>query len=134
MKIVNNAGEILPIIAKKSKFIAAISPVKNESEVKEFVQKIREKHPKATHNAYAYRIKTKSGIIINAEDDKEVSGCAGSSILYVLEKQDVIDAIIVVTRYYGGTKLGKGGLVRNYSKAAATILKAISLENNDKSE
>lgn len=127
MKFIQNAGEIMPIIAKKSKFIASISPVETEEEVKEFVKKINEKHPKATHNAYAYRIKTSAGIIFNAEDDKEVSRCAGNSILYVLEKQDVINAIIVVTRYYGGIKLGKGGLVRNYSKAAATILKAISM-------
>jgi len=119
------------IIDRKSKFIASASPASTEEEAKSFITKVSANHKKATHNAYGYRIKTPMGIVSSAGDDGEVKGCAGDSILYVLEKKDVVNSVIVVSRYYGGIKLGKGGLVKNYSRAAVNAINIIGLENID---
>ena len=117
-----------PLIDKKSKFIASASPVNSEEEAKSFIMKVSSNHRKATHNAHGYRIKTPKGIVVSSSDDGEVKGCAGDSILYVLEKKAVGNTIIVVSRYYGGIKLGKGGLVKNYSKATVNALEIIGTD------
>ena len=127
-KQLNQAGQTYPIRIKKSKFIASSAPINSVEEAKEFVARISNSHKKATHNVFAYRILEKNGINQNADDDGEPSHTAGDPILYVLEKQNVVNTVVVVTRYYGGIKLGKGGLIRAYSKTALELLKVIGLK------
>ena len=127
MKQIKLSAQIHPIIIKKSKFIGSAGVINNEKEAVNFIKKIKSQHPKANHNCWAYRIKLNNGILIKSSDDGEPSGTAGKIILYVMEKQDIINSIIVVTRYFGGIKLGKGGLVRSYSKITTEIIKKIGI-------
>lgn len=127
MKQIKQAGQSYPIIEKKSKFIASIAPISTEDEAKAFIKKISEQHHKANHNCYAYRIGSEKDLILNESDEGEPSGTAGQPMMYVLEKQEITNTVVVVTRYFGGIKLGKGGLVRSYSKAVSQIIKAIGL-------
>ncbi|MCL2373578.1 MAG: YigZ family protein [Defluviitaleaceae bacterium] len=107
---------------KRSKFLAACSPVKNETEAKAFVASIRAKHPKANHNVFAYM--TRSDNITRMSDDGEPTGSAGLPILNLFQKTGVVDWVCVVTRYFGGTLLGAGGLVRAYGHAAKGAMEA----------
>lgn len=129
MMRIKQAGMLNPLLDRKSKFIASASPISSEEEARSFILKVSVNHRKATHNAYGYRIKTPMGIVASSGDDGEVKGCAGDSILYVLEKKNVVNSIIVVSRYYGGVKLGKGGLVKNYSRAAVNAINMIGLDS-----
>jgi uncharacterized YigZ family protein len=106
---------------KKSKFIATVIPASSKEKAKEELDKIKKEFYDATHNCYAYRIGAK-GLEFRAADDGEPSGSAGKPILLSIKKYDVSDVIVVVTRFYGGTKLGKGGLARAYSAAAEEAL------------
>ncbi|PJB84131.1 MAG: YigZ family protein [Acidobacteria bacterium CG_4_9_14_3_um_filter_49_7] len=105
---------------KGSKFIAAVIPVSDEEEAKAQLTAIRKKYHDATHNCYAWRIHS---ISEKASDDGEPSGSAGKPILQVLKGSDLTNALVIVTRYFGGTKLGIGGLVRAYSEAASMALR-----------
>lgn len=111
------------IYEKKSRFIAHVSPAANEAEAAEFIAKIKKKHYDATHNIFAYRAGL-SAETLKASDDGEPSGTAGIPVLDILLKEDIRNCVIVVTRYFGGTLLGTGGLVRAYSKAAKEGLSA----------
>ena len=104
------------IVEKKSRFIASVSPVTTEEEAIEFVNSIKAQYRDARHNVYAYVVKENN--ICRFTDDGEPSGTAGAPVLDVLLKEGITDAAIVVTRYFGGTLLGTGGLVRAYGKAA----------------
>lgn len=115
-------GGIGEIVEKKSRFIANVFPVKKEEEALEFLEKIRKEHWNATHNCFAYTIGEKDQIQ-RCSDDGEPSGTAGRPILDVLLGEKVHNVIVVVTRYFGGTLLGTGGLVRAYSKATQEGLK-----------
>lgn len=112
-----NNGEF---IEKKSRFIGYACPVQTENAAIEFIKKIRSKHPDATHNVYAY--KTRENNIQRYSDDGEPSGTAGIPVLDVILKENLTDICIVVTRYFGGTMLGAGGLVRAYSRGAKTAV------------
>lgn len=101
---------------KKSVFIGYISPAKTEKEALEFLASVRKKHYDARHRCYAYIIK--DGRIERQSDDGEPRKTAGMPILKVLRHSGIEDAIIVVVRYFGGTLLGTGGLVRAYTRAA----------------
>lgn len=103
-------------IEKKSEFIGYASHVETERDALDFLASIRKKHSDATHNVYAYMIK--EGNLTRFSDDGEPSGTAGMPVLDVMRKSGFTDAVIVVTRYFGGTLLGTGGLVRAYSAAA----------------
>ncbi len=105
------------IIEKKSKFIAAVFPISTEEEAIIFINETKKKHYNASHNVYAYRIGI-SNIIERQNDDGEPAQTAGLPILNVLRGKDITNALIVVTRYFGGTLLGTGGLVRAYTQAA----------------
>lgn len=105
------------IIEKKSRFIATVRPVKTEEDAKAFIDEMRKKYWDATHNVFAYAIGEKSEIQ-RFSDDNEPSGTAGMPVLNVLNGEDVKNTAIVVTRYFGGTLLGTGGLVRAYGKSA----------------
>lgn len=109
---------------KKSIFIGSIKHVKNEEECKEFIKKIREENKEARHNVFAYVLGDEK--VSRYSDDKEPQGTAGLPILNVLEKNSIKDAVIVVTRYFGGILLGTGGLTRAYSHAAQLALSEVS--------
>ena len=107
---------------KKSEFIGAAKPVKTEQEALEFLNSIRKKYSDARHNVYAYVLNQDN--IQRYSDDGEPSGTGGMPVLGVITKSGLTDIAIVVTRYFGGTLLGTGGLVRAYSKAAADAVLA----------
>lgn len=100
-------------IEKKSKFIGYAKPVKTVQEATEFIAKIRSEHWDATHNVYAYVLRNNN--IQRYSDDGEPGGTAGVPMLDVLLKENLVDVCVVGTRYFGGTLLGAGGLVRAYS-------------------
>ena len=101
---------------KKSVFIGHAAPVKTEEEALEYIAKYKKKYSDATHNVWAYLIK--NGNLMRYTDDGEPSGTSGIPVLDIIRKGGFTDAVIVVTRYFGGTLLGTGGLVRAYSAAA----------------
>lgn len=103
---------------KRSVFIATVKGEVNAEEADEFVKSVKRKYSDATHNCYAY-IGDELGNLTRFSDDGEPSGTAGQPILDVLRKQGIVKSAIVVTRYFGGIKLGAGGLVGAYSGTAA---------------
>lgn len=109
-------------VEKRSRFIGYIKPVTTEQDAIAFIDSMRARHWDATHNVYAYSLRT--GNIMRYSDDGEPSGTAGMPVLSVLTKGGITDAVIVVTRYFGGVLLGAGGLVRAYSHAAALAVEA----------
>lgn len=119
---------IVEYVVNKSRFIANIAPVSTEEEAKQFLDKIKKEYYDARHNCYAYILKENGGRK-KSSDDGEPSGTAGRPILEVLEKNEITDAIIVVTRYFGGILLGAGGLVRAYSTAASSAVKNCEVIN-----
>ena len=113
------------IVEKKSRFIANIRHVESEAEAMQFVDKIRKEHYNARHNVYAYIL---AGGIKKYTDDGEPSKTAGLPILEMLEKQGITDVVCVVTRYFGGTLLGTGGLVRAYTEGAKIAVAAAGIK------
>lgn len=111
------------IVEKKSRFIATVRPVKSEEEAIVFIESMKKKYWDATHNCFAYVI-GESNQIQRCSDDGEPSGTAGKPMLDVLLGEEVHDVVVVVTRYFGGTLLGTGGLVRAYSGAVKAGLQA----------
>jgi uncharacterized YigZ family protein len=114
------------ITIQKSRFIAYVNRVTSEEEAQQFLQEIRKKHWDANHNCFAYCI-GENNTIQKANDDGEPSGTAGVPILEVIKKRNLNDCIIVVTRYFGGTKLGAGGLIRAYGKSASEGINATGI-------
>lgn len=114
------------IIIEKSKFIGYATPVESEEEAIAFIERIKTKHWNATHNVPAY-IVGENNEIQRYSDDKEPSGTAGLPVLEVIKKENLKDVVVVVTRYFGGTKLGTGGLVRAYIKGARIALEAAKI-------
>ena len=110
------------IIQKKSKFIAEIYYVENEEKIEEILNKTRKKYYDARHNCYAYRILKEGRIIERQSDDGEPSGTAGAPMLNILSKKELINVLVIVTRYFGGILLGTGGLVKAYSDALSLAL------------
>lgn len=108
------SGELM---INKSRFIGYSKPAETEEEALEFIEEIKQKHNDATHNVYAYVIGENSNIQ-RFSDDGEPSGTAGIPVLEVLNKEDLRNTVVVVTRYFGGIKLGAGGLIRSYIKGA----------------
>lgn len=104
------------IIEKKSRFIATVRPVKNEEEALAFIESMKKKYWNATHNCFAYVI-GEHFEVQRCSDDGEPSGTAGKPMLDVLLGEEIHDVVVVVTRYFGGTLLGTGGLVRAYSSS-----------------
>ena len=104
---------------KKSKFIAYYYEVNNISEVKEILEMLKKNHKKARHIPYAYKIDQE----IKKSDDKEPSGTSGMPILNIIEKNNLNHVLIAVVRYFGGIKLGAGGLIRAYGNASKEVIK-----------
>lgn len=112
-------------IEKKSKFIGYAKPVKTQEEAVEFISEIKSKHWDATHNVYAYVLCENN--IQRYSDDGEPSGTAGVPVLDVMLKESLVDVCVVATRYFGGTLLGAGGLVRAYSHTSKIALEAAGI-------
>jgi uncharacterized YigZ family protein len=117
------------IVEKKSKFIANLFPVESVEEAEDLIKEIKKKYHDARHNCMAYRIIEDSQVVEKSSDDGEPSGTAGAPMLNILQKNNLANVVIIVTRYFGGILLGTGGLVRAYSDS---LLKAI--EESDKVE
>ena len=111
-----------------SRFVTIVARVDSVEEARSFLAKVREEMSDASHHVYAFRIGFGSSVTEGMSDDGEPSGTAGPPVLAVLRGSDIGDVIVVVTRYFGGTKLGTGGLVRAYGDAARTALNALRTE------
>ena len=103
---------------KKSKFIGYIKPVSTVEEAEKFIDSIKEMHPNATHNVPLYRVIENGQEYFKYNDDGEPANTAGKPMAEILNILDVYNVAIVATRYFGGIKLGAGGLIRNYAKTA----------------
>ncbi|MDQ0231441.1 YigZ family protein [Metabacillus malikii] len=114
------------LIIQKSRFICYTERVTTEEAAQEFIQKIKKQHSNANHNCSAYLI-GENNQIQKANDDGEPSGTAGVPMLEVLKKRDLKDTVVVVTRYFGGIKLGTGGLIRAYGKSVSEGLNATGI-------
>lgn len=110
---------------KKSEFIASLSPANTEQEALAFLEKIRAEHRTASHNVYAYVLREDNRQ--RYSDDGEPAKTAGLPVLGAITHNDITNCIIVVTRYFGGTLLGTGGLVRAYSASASAAVQAAKL-------
>ena len=119
-------GNEAEIIEKKSRFIATVRLVESEEEALTFLEEMRKKYWNATHNCFAYTIGERQEIV-RASDDGEPSGTAGRPMLDVLLGEGLCNTAVVVTRYFGGTLLGTGGLVRAYSAATQAGLAASTI-------
>ena len=122
--IENNA--MAEIEEKRSKFIANLYYVQSVEEAESKIKEIKKKYYYARHNCYAYIIKEEV-ITKKSSDDGEPSGTAGSPILNVLEKNNLINVLLIVTRYFGGILLGTGGLVRAYTEAAVKVIETAKI-------
>src|SRR3954469_1102863 len=101
----------------RSRFIATLANAPSFQEARDFIASIRAEMPDANHHVYAFKVGYGSSVIEGMSDDGEPSGTAGPPVLAVLRGADIGDAVLVVTRYFGGTKLGTGGLVHAYGDA-----------------
>ena len=109
---------IIEFEEKKSKFIGYIKPVSTVEEAEKFIGSIKEMHPNATHNVPLYRVVENGQEYFKYNDDGEPANTAGKPMAEILNILDVYNVAIVATRYFGGIKLGAGGLIRNYAKTA----------------
>jgi len=110
------------LIEKRSRFIGYAKPVTTQDEAIAYINEIKSRHWDATHNVYAYVIRDEG--VSRYSDDNEPQGTAGIPVLDSIRKRDITDCVVVVTRYFGGTLLGAGGLVRAYSAAAKAAIDA----------
>lgn len=122
-KYINSKNTNNEIVIKKSRFLTHIKRTVSEEEAKDFIDEIKKEHKAANHNCSAYII-GKSALIQKADDDGEPQGTAGVPILEVLKKEELYNVTVVVTRYFGGIKLGGGGLIRAYSQSASAAVVA----------
>jgi uncharacterized YigZ family protein len=113
------------IIVVNSRFISTLSPVSNVDEARTFIREVRAEFSDATHNVPAYLIGSGNRVIAHCADDGEPSGTAGRPVLSVLQGSGLGDVAVVVTRYFGGTKLGTGGLVRAYTNAVKMVVQSV---------
>ncbi|ASJ00622.1 YigZ family protein [Thermococcus gorgonarius] len=109
-------------IVKKSVFIGYASPANTEDEARAFIAKIKAHHSDATHNVSAYLINDGKNFAVRYDDDGEPKGSAGKPVLKVIQNRGLSNVVVVVTRYFGGIKLGYGGLVKAYSDAASLAI------------
>lgn len=105
------------LVEKKSKFIANLFYVESVREADEIINKIKKKYFDARHNCIAYRVIEQDRLIEKSSDDGEPSGTAGAPMLNILQKNNLVNVLVIVTRYFGGILLGTGGLVRAYSNS-----------------
>lgn len=111
-----------------SRFIATAGRAETVDDAKNFIHNLRQEMPDASHHVYAFRVGHGSSIIEGMSDDGEPSGTSGPPTLAVLRGSGIGDIVVVITRYFGGTKLGTGGLTRAYGDSTKSILGVLSLE------
>lgn len=111
---------------KGSRFIVTVSPISTEAQFKDILSTLQKAHPNANHHCWAWRLPNGRE---RSNDDGEPSGSAGEPILQRMRRAELIDSMIVVTRYFGGTKLGVGGLVRAYGGAAGEMISTAALDH-----
>lgn len=123
-------GRVLSqIVEKKSKFISDLYYIESEKDAEEKIIEIKKTYHDARHHCFAYRVLEKGNIIERASDDGEPSGTAGAPILQLLSKQELVNVLVVVTRYFGGILLGTGGLVRAYTQSANESIEKAKIVN-----
>lgn len=117
------------VLDRKSRFLTELQTVADETAVRRCLAELRRQHPKATHHVFAWRLldAATERIRHRFDDDGEPGGTAGRPVLQQLEAHDLVDALCVVVRYFGGIKLGAGGLVRAYSRSAAAAIAAAAI-------
>ncbi|MDX6741513.1 YigZ family protein [Actinocorallia sp. A-T 12471] len=125
MRMIRRAGSH-ELVIRKSRFVCTLARVRSEAEVVEFLGGHRRAHRDATHNCTAY-VLGERGEITRSSDDGEPAGTAGIPMLEVLVRRGLTDTAAVVTRYFGGVKLGAGGLVRAYGEAVAAAVDAVGV-------
>lgn len=126
MLSVNKVNEIEEQV-KKSRFIGFLYPCFSETEVQSYLESLRNQHQAANHIVFAYKIKTEKGIVCRFYDAGEPSGTAGKPVFNHLEGNDLINVLVVVVRYFGGIKLGAGGLTRAYGNTAKQVIETAKL-------
>lgn len=119
---------IIEFEERKSKFIGYAKPISNKKEAESFIQQIKSKHPDATHNCSAYKVIDNGQEYFKTDDDGEPSGTAGKPMGDIITYMEVSNLVVVATRYFGGIKLGAGGLVRNYAKTAKLAIQDAGIE------
>lgn len=117
------------LVEKKSKFIANLFYIENQKQAEDIIKQTKKKYYDARHNCVAYRVVDGDSIIEKSSDDGEPSGTAGAPMLNILQKNNLCNILVIVTRYFGGILLGTGGLVRAYSEATQK-----SIEKSEKIE
>ena len=115
--------EIFETTIKNSKFIGVIIPIESKDDVKDNLNKLKEEYKNATHYCYAFKLINDKGF----SDDGEPNKTAGIPILNVIEGNDLVNVLVVVIRYFGGIKLGPGGLIRAYSNTAKEVINKSTL-------
>lgn len=122
------------MLVVNSRFVTTIGKIESVAEAKTFLAQVRTEMPDASHHVYAFRVGYGKSVIEGMSDDGEPSGTAGPPALAVLRGTDIGDIIVVVTRFFGGTKLGTGGLVRAYTEAVKEALKTLQTEEKIKKQ
>lgn len=110
------------LVEKKSRFICILSPLTESRNIEQSLQAAAQRYPGAKHYCFAYRLRQANAVLERCSDDGEPSGTAGSPILGVLQKRELENILAIVVRYFGGTLLGTGGLVRAYSQVVQSAL------------
>lgn len=119
---------VAEIKTKGSRFIGAVAPVLNVIAAENFILQQSKRYFNATHHCYAYRIIANNRIITRSSDAGEPKGTAGLHILNIIASRNLLNIIVVITRYFGGTKLGKGGLARAYAECTQAVLDQCRIE------
>jgi len=120
-------NQIIEDTIKKSRFIGIIIPCQTEKQVLQQLNQLHQAHPNASHIVFAYRIKSPKGLLMRFHDAGEPSGTAGKPVFQHLEGKNLINVLIVVIRYFGGIKLGAGGLTRAYGNTAKKVIEACTM-------
>lgn len=128
MSYIVKEANIQQIEVMKSKFIAYLIPLNKEEDFKPILADLRKEHKKARHIVYAYRVGMKS----KSCDDGEPKGTAGHPLLELLYKKDLVDVALLVVRYFGGTKLGAGRLLRTYLQAGINVVDSSTMIPNER--
>ena len=128
MSYIVKEANIQQIEVMKSKFIAYLIPLNKEEDFKPILAGLRKEHKKARHIVYAYRVGMKS----KSCDDGEPKGTAGHPLLELLYKKDLVDVALLVVRYFGGTKLGAGRLLRTYLQAGINVVDSSTMVPNER--
>ena len=133
MKTITNNTKA-ELTEKRSKFISNLYYIESVEEDENKIKEIKKKYNDARHNCFAYRVCEKNAIIERASDDGEPSSTAGAPMLNLLLKSDLVNCLVVVTRYFGGILLGTGGLVRAYTEAARQAIEQANIADIQKGE